>query len=238
MKLFTKFSIVFLLLIGFGCSEDDHNSSQDFELTVTDADGNIYQSLTIGNQTWLAENLKTTKYNDGTPINLWSFGTDWFSLTSPKAFFQWANTTISGQDLPIDYYGAMYNHYALESGKLAPKGWRIPTEQDFIELELYLSKNGYQNNEAVALKSTAGWLNSSGNGSDAVGFNILPNGYVAFGGTATGSSLIGTYATSNVAKGNLTFSSIRKTISFYDQPTIIYEDNTIGLGFGVRCIKE
>ncbi len=235
-----NFLIPFFLFIIFSCNKNKTEPTPPNN-TAVDADGNTYTTKKIGNQTWMLENLKTTKYNDGTPITKYSFathGNKWFYVPAPEALYQWANTTTSGQTLPFDYYGAVYNHFALESGKLAPKGWRIPTEQDFKELESYLRLNGYANNEAIALKSTTGWLPSSGNGTNAVGFNALPNGYVAAGGTATGSSLIGNFATSTIGSGPLNSSTIRKTIDLFNLPTIIFSDNTVSLGFGVRCIKE
>jgi hypothetical protein len=58
--------------------------------------------------------------------------------------------------LPFDYYGAMFNHLAIESEKLAPVGWRIPSVQDFQKLETYLSTNGFAGREALVLKSNSG----------------------------------------------------------------------------------
>lgn len=211
------------------------------EITVTDIDGNVYNTISIGNQTWMLENLKTTKFNDGTPITEYTFATNginWLNLNSPEAFYQWAETSdlnnIINSDLPFDYYGAMYNHLAIESGKLAPDGWKIPTEQDFQELESHLTNNGFAGNEATALKSSTGWAPFSGNGTDAIGFKGLPNGYInAFGGP-TVSEGICTWATKDVNINNGT----RKMIQLFDQNTILFSDNAIQIGAGIRCIKE
>lgn len=60
----------------------------------------------------------------------------------------------------------MYNEVSIASGKLAPIGWRIPTKQDFIELQNYISNDGQTNNEGTALKSSSGWLPAENNGTD------------------------------------------------------------------------
>ena len=67
------------------CSSDDNPPVAE---TVTDADGNVYATIKIGNQTWMVENLKTTKYNDGTPITEYQFGDNWSSLSDQNAYYQ------------------------------------------------------------------------------------------------------------------------------------------------------
>lgn len=227
--------LVFCLLLLTNCTEDNKTTE---EATVTDADGNVYNTLKIGNQTWMVENLKTTKYNDGTPIPEYANENNWCNLNTQLDYYQWADTSDLGnmfeEELPFDYYGAMYNHFAIESGKLAPKGWRIPSEQDFIVLENYLSRIGHNGFEALILKSTSGWSASSGNGTDLFGFKALPAGYVHSQGGATGAPVICSFATTNI---NLT-NGTRRVVAFYDTPTFSYGDNIIQIGSSVRCIKE
>ena len=239
-----KFFAFFCIILFFSeCSDFDDKIKQDQNQveTVTDADGNVYNTIKIGNQTWMLENLKTTKFNDGVAITEYTFathGNNWHNAGSEEALYQWANTddlnNVYTETLPFDYYGAMYNHYAIESGKLAPTGWRIPTEQDFIELESFLNSNGASGTEATALKTTFGWLSSSGNGTNTFGFNGLPNGYVnAFGG-ATASEIICAWATSNYNSTNGT----RTSVNLFDESTISYQQDAIQIGHGIRCIKE
>jgi uncharacterized protein (TIGR02145 family) len=133
--------------------------------------------------------LKTTSFNDVKPITEYTFkiyGSSWLNLNKPEMLYQWADTgdlnNVYDFNLPFDFYGAMYNHLAIESGKLAPKGWKIPSVQDFKELENYLVTNGYTRKEAETLKTATDWIPSSENGTNANGFNALPNGYInAFG---------------------------------------------------------
>lgn len=107
--------------------------------TVTDADGNIYEAIQIGNQIWTLVNLRTTKLNDGTPISLVTGSDAWKNLTTPGRCYI---NNITNEDI-IKRYGALYNWSAVNSGKLAPQGWHVPTSQEWDILETYLIKNGY-----------------------------------------------------------------------------------------------
>jgi len=242
MKSLIRLNIILLLLISFGCSEDDNNPNEESSLTVTDVDGNIYNTIIIGNQTWMLENLKTTTFNDGTQITEHLNGMDWGDLPNQTSQYQWADTSdlnnVFDEELPFDFYGAMYNHWAIESGKLAPEGWRIPTQADFEALENYLTVNGFENQEASALKSSIGWLPSSGNGTNAVGFNGLPNGYInAFGGATLGQGIC-TWATTNVDTSLPIGSRTRILVQLFNTEDLLYDDNSIRIGSGIRCIKE
>jgi uncharacterized protein (TIGR02145 family) len=244
MKSILYFSGIFVFaLMCLGCSEDQADT-QNTELTVTDADGNVYQTIKMGSQIWMLENLKTTKYNDGTPITLYTFeeyDINWGSLNNQEAFYQWASTedlnNVVDEELPYDYYGAMYNHFAIESGKLAPNGWRIPSVADFKELENFLAGEGHTDHEATVLKTVSGWLPSSGGGTNLYGFNGLPNGYVSAVGTPTFGQGVCTWATSNVIGESLA-SQRRTMVQLFDQSKIIYGDAAIQIGAGIRCIKE
>lgn len=221
-----------------GCSKENAETNQEGEITLVDIDGNVYNTITLGNQVWMLENLKTTKYNDGTPISELGFDDDWHNGVTKLAYYQWANTydlnNVFEEELPFDYYGAMYNHYAIESGKLAPLGWRIPDLEDFIELKNYLAARGYEGNEATVLKSETGWLPSSRNGTNDIGFNGLPNGYVSAPGTATFSEGIATWATTNFNSN----ANTRVLIQLYNQNEILMTESAIQIGAGIRCIKE
>lgn len=242
MKTLFKLTCLSLtMVLFFQCASDKDDNASAEPTTLTDIDGNVYNTITLGNQTWMLENLKVTTFNDGTPIAEYTFeefGINWLNFNTPTAFYQWANTddlnNVVDTDMPFDYYGAMYNHLAIESGKLAPEGWRIPSEQDFIELENYLANNGFAGNEANALKSVSGWLPSSGSGTDDIGFRGLPNGYVSAFGTPTFSEGICTWVTTDFNAST----NQRKFISLYEQTAIQYDDSAIQIGAGIRCIKN
>ncbi|RZN83224.1 MAG: hypothetical protein EVB11_05795 [Winogradskyella sp.] len=239
------FALILMSLLFLACSQDD--STTLVEETFTDADGNVYNTITIGNQVWASENLKTTTFNDGTPITEYTFatfGNNWNNLNDQTSLFQWADTSdfnnAVDEELPPRYYAAMYNYFALESGKLAPEGWRIPSEADFRELESFLAANGQNGNEATALKSETGWVESSGNGNGGSIFNALPNGYVSALGSSIFPGGICTFATSNLINtgGQSIDSQRRILVQLFDEPTILFTDNAIQIGAGVRLIKE
>jgi uncharacterized protein (TIGR02145 family) len=98
--------------------------------TVYDNDGIIYYTVTIGTQLWMADNLKTSKFNDGTAIPVWGSSTIgfWQSSMDPDNFTD---------------YGAFYNWYAVNTGKLCPQGWHVPTDAEWTTLTDYLTNNGY-----------------------------------------------------------------------------------------------
>jgi uncharacterized protein (TIGR02145 family) len=102
-------------------------------------DGNTYKTVTIGTQIWMAENLKTTKFNDITLIPLVTDNTAWGALTS-AAYCWYANDQTTNK--PI--YGAIYNFYTVKTGKLCPAGWRVPTDADYQTLEQFLGMDPSQ----------------------------------------------------------------------------------------------
>ena len=136
--------------------------------TVTDTDGNVYYTIKIGIQTWMVENLKTTKYNDGTAIPNVTDRSAWAVLTTPA--YCWYNDIATNKAT----YGMLYNWYVVSTSKLCPTGWHVPTDAEWSTLTTYLG-------ESVAggkLKETGTthW-NSPNTGADnSSGFTALPGG--------------------------------------------------------------
>ncbi len=225
-----------LSILVLNCANDDEIPATTDK--VVDIDGNIYKTIKLGDQIWTTENLKVTKLNDGTPIDEWTLVDDWYNGNNPELFYQWADASdlnnLFDTELPFDYYGAMYNEFTLASDKLAPEGWRIPTEEDFKILENFLKNNGHLNNTATVLKATSGWAPVTSSGSDVYGFRGLPNGYVAATGTATGAQVICVWATTTLDPSQQT----RRVVSLFDEPNILFSSNSNRLGAGVRLIKE
>jgi uncharacterized protein (TIGR02145 family) len=101
--------------------------------TMTDYDGNVYKTITIGTQTWMAENLKTTKYKDGIDIPLITNDTAWSNITTP-AYCWYDNNSTNYKET----YGALYNSYTIKTGRLCPLGWDVPNNDDWVTLITFL----------------------------------------------------------------------------------------------------
>lgn len=114
-----KYIFAFLILISIP-------SKAQNEILV-DIDGNSYKTITIDNQIWMAENLKTTRLNDGDTIPMVSDVKTWISLTQP-AYCWYDNNENPNKRL----YGALYNWYTVETGKLCPKGWHVPSDKAWL----------------------------------------------------------------------------------------------------------
>jgi uncharacterized protein (TIGR02145 family) len=126
--------------------------------TVRDADGNIYHTVKIGDQVWTVENLRTTKFNDGSPIPQITDKQQWKAATGP-AFCYFDNKPEN-----VEPSGLLYNWFAASSPKIAPKGWRVPTREEQLALRDYLISNGFNydgtkegNKIAKAMSVTTGW---------------------------------------------------------------------------------
>lgn len=149
-----------------------------FNTKIADVEGNLYNTVTIGCQVWMAENLRTTKYNDDTTIPHVPDNTEWTNLTTPG--YCWFANDISYKAT----FGALYNWYTVGTGKLCPIGWHVATDAEYMTLELYLGMPADQlelwdwrgTDQGTQMKSTTGW-NDGGNGSNSSGFSGLCGGY-------------------------------------------------------------
>jgi len=161
---------VFLFLFSSACGKNDDQDG-DFPSagTVKDADGNKYNTVKIGTQVWMVENLKTTKYNDGTPIPNVTDSAEWINLTT-GAYCNYDN--IESND---EIYGRLYNWYAVNTGKLAPKGWHVPSDYEWSILINYLG--GYESSGGK-LKETGftHWKSPNYGATNETGFTALPGG--------------------------------------------------------------
>jgi len=119
----------------------------------------------------MSENLRTTKYSDGTAIPNVTDDTDWENL-STGAWCHYDNDSSQYEAA----YGKLYNWHAVNTNKLCPTGWHVPTDSEWTVLTDYLAADGHSGAEGKALKATSGW-NSGGNGTDDYGFLGLPGGY-------------------------------------------------------------
>jgi uncharacterized protein (TIGR02145 family) len=145
----------------------------------TDGDGNHYATVTIGTHVWMAENLKTTKYNDGSDISLVTDPTAW---TTAGAAYCWYNNDIANKDI----YDALYNWFAVDpssnGGKNpAPAGWHVPSDNEWTTLITFLGESiaGGKMKET----GTAHWTNINAGATNESGFTALPGGSRFMDGT-------------------------------------------------------
>ena len=225
---------------------------------VTDIDNNTYKTIQIGTQTWMAENLKTTRYNDGSGIPLVTDSLDWTNLTSPG--YCWYKNDESTYK---DAYGALYNWYCINTDKLCPEGWHVPTDAEWSTMEIYLQNNGYNydgildtdnnrstnNKMAKSLASTNGWLMVSGtSGFDGViGRTDYPDKRNASGFTAIAASRRDNFARFLSNGYNCDFwcstetgtgTAYNRTMRWNQVDVLRYSAVDKKQGFSIRCVKD
>jgi uncharacterized protein (TIGR02145 family) len=136
-----------------------------------DGNGNVYDTVTIGTQTWMKENLRATKYNDGTPIPLVSGNDAWKAQTTPAYCFM-NNDTANAKP-----YGALYNWYVVNSSKnVCPEGWHVPSKEEWETLTEYLG--GYEvAGGKMKITSTEYWEEPNYGADNSSGFSAYPSGF-------------------------------------------------------------
>ena len=202
--------------------------------TIADIDGNGYNTVTIGTQVWMTENLKTIKYNDGTSIPLVTDYTSWQQVLSAPAYCWYNNDELTFKDA----YGALYNWYAVDDssngGKnVCPIGWHVPTDEEWTTLTTYLG------GESVAggkLKETGTihWLFPNTGATNETGFTALPSGYRYPNGLF---SIVGTYGGWwSSSKDSTSFAYYRLIYSDFRSVHRVNTDKQFG--FSVRCLQD
>lgn len=173
MEIFTRtpFKAALMLLcisvLASGCRKTDE---PEIPSTVTDADGNVYSVVIIGQQGWMKENLKVTHYRDGAEIPNITGTTEWASLTTP-AWAEYNNSASMGTT-----YGKLYNGFAVETGKLCPAGWRVPTDDDWTELMDFLGGRSVAGGKMRQAGTTL-WKTPNEGATNSSEFTALPSGF-------------------------------------------------------------
>ena len=131
-----SFTIKMEVIDSYGATSDTTHIITIVDETVSDVDGNVYDVIQFGNQIWMAENLRTTTFRDGSPINLVSDNNTWLNITNEAYCYH-----PDAANFPREF-GAIYNWYAItDPNGLAPEGWHIPTDDEWKELEIFLGMN-------------------------------------------------------------------------------------------------
>lgn len=197
-------------------------------LIVKDYEGNAYKTVKIGTQLWMAENLKSTKYNDGTEIPFVPDSAQWRDLTSPG--YCWYNNDYQTY---ANVYGGLYNFYTVETGKLCPTGWHVPSDTEWIILVNYL---GGESVAGAKLKEAGfeHWSALNTNATNESGFTGLPGGLRFHISIFHGVNDFGYFATSTEYDSE----HLWKRNLEVNQNSVSKDYIVKKVGLSVRCVKD
>lgn len=216
----------------------------DLSNSVVDIDGNVYHTVNIGTQTWMAENLKTTKYRDGSNIEYPQNNTEWGSNTSGA--YAWYNNNISYKNT----YGALYNYYAVtnESG-LCPAGWHMPNDSEWTVLTNYITggttsggrrlKSCRQVNSPLGVSCNTNihprwdYYSSSLYGTDNYEFSGLPGGYRSGNGYLYIGRDCYLWSSTEYNSGTAFWRNL-----YYGSDNVNRAYSSKNIGLSVRCVKD
>lgn len=225
------------ILLSISCDSDIPIGNDGLPI---DGDGNTYTTLILHNQTWFAENLRTTRFNDGTPIDEVTDNSTWSGLDVP-GYSTYNNVTSNA-----DNYGNLYNGYAVSQGNLCPKGWRVATDEDWKKLETVLGMTQEQSNSPFWRGTNEGsklanfnqlWTNGvlvDNSSFGTIGFGATPGGYRGDDGEFY-----------NLGTHSYWWTRTEDTPGFLWNRSIFNEDTRIARnasnlknGYCVRCIRD
>jgi len=207
--------------------------------TVTDYDGNIYQTVLIGDQCWMMENLKVTHYRNGDPIPNVTDNAAWEGLTTG------AYCAYNNDPLNVATYGRLYNWYAVDDSRnIAPEGWHVPSDAELKQLEMYLGMSQAEA-DAIGLRGTdeggklkeAGtthWIAPNTGATNESGFTALPGGLRSYDGTFYSMGYLAYFWSSTEGSSNYAWS---RYLSCYSSQVYRY-DYSKPYGFSVRCVRD
>jgi len=238
---------------GYGEQVSFRTAGWDHETgTVTDIDGNEYQTVKIGNQWWMAENLRVTRYRNGDAIPTGLSITAWENTTS-GAYAIYPHDDVDGINSDgemVDAYGKLYNWYAVDDDHgLCPVGWHVPSDEEWKELEMHLGMSQQDTESTVRrgtdeggkLKSTRTlpvahprWRSPNEGATNESGFSGLPGGVRYASGYY---HLIGSYGAFWSSTESSTSNAWPRYLSYVSSIVIRYNiDKQIGRS--VRCLRD
>ena len=221
LKLPAFFSCIILFMLS-GCEKGD-----DTPDPVTDIEGNIYETVMIGNQVWMAENLRTTRLNDGSEIELITKKQEWYNNSGPA--FSWYNNDSSLFKVP---YGALYNGYVAASDKICPVGWKLPDKEDWKSLIQTLGDTVNAGGK-LKVEALSQWHYPNMGADNSSNFSALPAGMRYFEGTFSSMSYFTAYwSATEPDTSSLVFISLS-----YLNSSASFGSKSKKHGFSIRCIR-
>ena len=228
--------LLFMLPILNACKKEIKAPSEPPLLTVTDVDGNTYKTIKIGEQIWMAENLRTTHYRGGEkePIENGNQVAYNWTTANTGAYCDYDNNTKNAK-----FYGHLYNWYAVTNPKeIAPKGWHVPTQLEFEALYTYLANNNTLNSlqisNALREEGTLYWDNNN-SATNSSGFTALATGLRNEYGTFSDLKTKAYFWSSVSVNTNAQFAyrGVITSSSFSSN-----DKDFKSLGLSIRCIKD
>lgn len=203
--------------------------------SITDIDGNVYQTMAIGTQWWMTENLKVTRFNNGDSMPYLKKAEDW-AASDGAAYCFYANRTNF-----IDQYGLLYNWYVAEDDReVCPSGWHVSTDDDWIVLEQHLGMSIEQSEGMTAWRGTTEGdklKDESFGGNNSSGFTALGTGYRHPDGTFKSMGSDNDYWTSTPYDNQGSTEGILHGLK-NDKSTVVRNFHVPGFGFCIRCVRN
>jgi len=230
MKNKLNFLIYSLCLMGtFILLSNLYAFGQENNQTVTDIDGNVYNTVIIGSQTWLKEDLKVTKYNNGQIIQHITDINGWKSF-NPGGAYCWYNNDVGNKST----YGALYNWYAVYTGNLCPEGWHVPTDAEWTILTTYLGIKvaGGKLKET----GTSYWAQPNKGADNSSGFTALPGGFRDNIGSFRSIGYVGHWWSSTQYRFDYNSACYRRMYNTSSDAASYFAPKNIGNS--VRCVKD
>ncbi len=198
--------------------------------TLTDPrDGQVYNIVKIGNQWWMAENLKATQYTNGDPITLVTETIEWSDLTT-SAYCYYNNDSVTYAET----YGALYNWYAVTDNRnVCPNGWHMPTDVEWTTLTDYLGGTSIAGGK-LKESGTIHWASPNTGANNESGFTALPGGYRYYDGLFDDVGTYGYWWTSTEVTSNTAYGRI---LGFSISGVNIYTTHKV-LGLSVKCVED
>jgi uncharacterized protein (TIGR02145 family) len=232
MKGMNRILLCLLFLTGFlfilisGCKKAAPPTTEKSRAEVTDVEGNVYKIVTIGTQVWMAENLKTTKYNNGDAIPTTT--SDISGENAPE--YQWVyNDTLSNAGI----YGRLYTWYVVAGSRnVCPSGWHVPTDAELDTLKSNLGDGAIAGGK-LKETGTNHWLTPNTGATDVKGFTALPGGYRAMNGAYSGLTL-SCWLWSSTDNAPLGWGQNM----YYDNSVLLRGGYHKQAGVSVRCLKD
>lgn len=219
--------LFFPVLTGCGSALKDERNG----INISDIDGNVYGTVQIGDQLWMAQDLKTTRYKDGSPIPNVENYDEWANLTLP-AYSWYNNDSLNAND-----FGALYNWYVVETEKLCPEGWHVPADEEWIILETILGGAKIAGG-ALKEEGTAFWKTPNTEASNESGFAARPGGYRSYNGTFNLMRISGYWWSTSQKSWYGAAPRIVYRNVLYDDRAFYRDIAEKTNGFSVRCVKD